>query len=118
MQATFGLVLLASIIGRFGPSETSAAPKAPTCGVAAIDGCITDLKPQATSDEQQLAEKYSPITMLERQEQPCDRYGEPYLPAPVEVVFNDPEVELVQVTNRSRSSVELIKKGPSIADLA
>ena len=50
------------------------------------------------SPEQQLADKYAPIAELRQQEENCDRDGEGYFPAPVEVVLGNPEVALKQAT--------------------
>ncbi len=120
-RMSFGLLLVGALAHTCGSvyiDQAAAAPESNSCNPISTPGCSTSSAAQAVSPEQQLAEKYAPIAMLKRQKEPCDRYGEPYLPAPVEVVFDDPEVKLVQVTGRSRSSVELIKYGPSIADLA
>lgn len=54
----------------------------------------TALAMQTKSPDQQLAEKFAPIIILQAQESACDDSGEPFLPAPVEVVFNDPTVIL------------------------
>ena len=78
---------------RLGPSCTEVA-----AGACAEPGA------QATTPEQQLADMYAPIVMLKRQERPCDRNGEAYLPAPVEVVFDDPQVALVRAAGRSVST--------------
>jgi hypothetical protein len=49
---------------------------------------------QTSSPEQQLADKYVPIAYLKQQKRACDTNGEPYLPAPVEIAFDDPAVSL------------------------
>lgn len=41
----------------------------------------------------QLAERYAPIVMLQRQEEPCER-GEPYAPMPVGQILDQPDVVL------------------------
>ena len=46
--------------------------------------------------EQELAARFAPIIILQRQDFPCDTEGEPYLPAPVDVVFADDDVVLRQ----------------------
>ena len=46
--------------------------------------------------EQELAARFAPIIILQRQDFPCDTEGEPYLPAPVDVVFADDAVVLRQ----------------------
>jgi hypothetical protein len=51
---------------------------------------------QGITPEQELATRFAPILILQRQDFPCDPDGEPYLPAPVEVVFADEAVVLAQ----------------------
>ncbi len=60
---------------------------------------------------------YAPIVMLKRQEHPCDSVGEAYLPAPVEVVFDDPQVTLNRAAGRSISNNDLIMTQPNLPDL-
>lgn len=68
---------------------------------------------QAASAERQLAEKHAPIVMLKRQEAACDADGEPFAPAPVEVVLDDPEVALLDGAAGDRA----IRQAPTAADL-
>ena len=49
---------------------------------------------------QELAERYAPIVVLKRQEEPCDSSGEPYGPTAVDIVLDNPEVLLRQVGRR------------------
>ena len=49
---------------------------------------------QALSADEELAARFAPIIVLQRQDAPCDADGEPFLPAPVDVVFADDEVIL------------------------
>jgi hypothetical protein len=49
---------------------------------------------QRTTPEQELANRFAPVIILQRQDFPCDPDGEPYLPAPVDVVFSDEAVVL------------------------
>ncbi len=78
----------------------------------------TGASAQETSAEQDLAEKYAPIAYVKQQERACDTHGEPYLPVPVEIVFDDPEVFL----KRHRTGVELrdpvVVAAPVAQDLA
>jgi hypothetical protein len=46
-----------------------------------------------------LAEKYAPVVMVKAQETECDTNGEPFEPAAVELVLDNPEVFLRQVGN-------------------
>ena len=67
---------------------------------------------QAQTLEEQLAQKYAPIAYLKRQDVECDPGGESYLPAPVELAFDDPEVALRRVPGRQE-----VKQAPTNADL-
>jgi hypothetical protein len=56
---------------------------------------------QATGSlDQQLVDKFSPVSYLKQGTGPCDEEGEPYLPAPVDVTFHDPSVVLREAPNR------------------
>jgi hypothetical protein len=70
---------------------------------------------QSASPEQQLAEQYAPIAMLKSQTHACDRDGEGYFPAPVEVVLGNPDVALMQHVDGKNV---LVKMGPTAQDLA
>lgn len=73
---------------------------------------------QTTSPEQQLANKFAPVASLRVQEAACDRDGEGYLPAPVEVVLGNPEVALKQHGSGSSSATDpIIKLAPTAQDL-
>ena len=47
----------------------------------------------------ELAERYAPVVFVKPQDAPCDTGGEPFEPAPVEIVLDNPEVFLRQVGN-------------------
>lgn len=87
------------------------------------NGLTTDPLPlpppitQVGTAEEQLAARYTPVVYLRRQTAPCDRTGEPYLPAPVETVLDDPAVTLRQI-NPAGGPDAVIKSGPVAADLA
>lgn len=73
---------------------------------------------QTTSPEQQLADKFAPVAYLRVQEAACDRDGEGYLPAPVEVVLGNPEVALKHHGDGGRSATDpIIKMAPTAQDL-
>lgn len=74
-----------------------------------------------TSAEQQLAERYAPVAYLRQQENDCARPpygGEPYLPLPIDVVLDDPEVLLRDAADGDRvlgaglGAPELVAFGP------
>lgn len=67
---------------------------------------------QALSADEELAARFAPIIVLQRQDAPCDADGEPFLPAPVDVVFADDEVIL-----RSGPEQEPAKSPVQNADL-
>lgn len=65
------------------------------------------------SPEERLAERHAPIVMIKAQDGPCDTNGEPFEPAPVEIVLDNPEIFLRQVGNGDPVAV----RGPTSADL-
>src|SRR5262245_47997927 len=72
--------------------------------VAAQDAGNADLE---------LAQRYAPVVFVRPQDAPCDTNGEPFEPAPVEIVLDNPEVFLRQVGNGD----PVKSSGPSAADL-
>lgn len=66
-----------------------------------------------TADEIALAERHAPIVFVRQQDAPCDTDGEPFEPAPVDIVLDNPEVLLRQVGNDDPVTVI----GPSAADI-
>ncbi|MBA2519791.1 MAG: Vps62-related protein [Chloroflexia bacterium] len=52
--------------------------------------------PAGLTREEELVQRYAPVVYLKQQDHPCDPDGEPYVPAPVEVVFDDEAVVLRQ----------------------
>jgi hypothetical protein len=74
---------------------------------------------QGASAEEQLAQKYAPIAMLRQQTASCDKKGEGYFPAPVDLVLGNPEVALKQIGSTDSSADDpVIKMGPTAQDLA
>ena len=107
------LVLLVVTVA-LGAPLTAAASAGP-----APAGAVPAALATAVSPEQQLADKYAPIMELKQQTGPCDDKGEPYLPAPVQVVLGDPQVVLRENEGGSNASTDpIIKRGPTAADLA
>src|SRR4051794_32415617 len=64
------------------------------CLVALLTGYSGTFAKQGVTPGQELAARFAPIIILQRQNFPCDQDGEPYLPAPVDVVFADDDVVL------------------------
>ncbi|MAT04257.1 MAG: hypothetical protein CL424_04340 [Acidimicrobiaceae bacterium] len=70
-------------------------------------------EPTDRSPEQELVERHAPIVMVREQSAPCDTDGEPFEPAPVDIVLENPEIFLRQVGNDD----PVAQRGPSGADL-
>ena len=68
---------------------------------------------QPTVAELELAERYAPVVFVRPQEAPCDKHGEPFEPAPVDVVLDNPEVFLRQVGNGDPVAM----RGPTARDI-
>src|SRR5215217_3763651 len=74
---------------------------------------------QGTSAEEQLAQRFAPIVSLKEQGFDCDTAGEPYLPLPVDIVLNSPDVALKQIAaSGGRAADQVVKMGPTAQDLA
>jgi hypothetical protein len=100
-----GLLALVLIALLLAPAVVHAAP---------VDANAPNL-----SAEEQIALKFAPIAMLKAQDHPCDSTGEPYAPAPVDVVLDDPQVLLRAQSDAARASGDpVIATGPSATDLA
>jgi len=69
---------------------------------------------QVSADEE-LARRFAPYIILQRQAEPCDESGEPYLPAPVDVTFSDPAVILRQ--GPDQTPAESPVENPDLFDL-
>ena len=99
--------LLVSVVIVLGiPSQSGHAAEPP--------GPLAD---QTHSIEQQLVDRYVPIAALKQQRYPCDREGEAFRPAPVEVVLGDPSVALVRYASGDASSGQRVMTGPEATDL-
>jgi hypothetical protein len=59
-----------------------------------LAGTGVTLARQPLSAEEDLATRFAPVIVLQEQNEPCDVEGEPFLPAPVDVVFDDDAVIL------------------------
>lgn len=68
---------------------------------------------QAESPEQELADRYAPVMMLQAQEHECDPEGEPFDPISVEAVLGNPQVALRQVGYGD----PVVRWGPTAADI-
>lgn len=79
-------------------------------GAGTVTAQEVDDEPSASL---QLAERYVPVIMIKEQSEECDPEGEPYRPMSVEVVLDNPEIALRQVSRGD----PLATRGPSAADL-
>jgi hypothetical protein len=92
-----------------------------TC-LTSFPGASTDARQAtATSPEQELADRYAPVSYLREQQYDCaapPQGGEPYLPLPIEIVLDNPEVLLRDAANNDRviasgvGSTDLVGYGP------
>ncbi|MDH4076444.1 MAG: hypothetical protein OEW29_10950, partial [Acidimicrobiia bacterium] len=71
--------------------------------------------PQQSPDDpsQQLAERFAPIVMLKQQAKVCSTDGEQFRPSSVDVVLDNPEIALRQVSGGN----PVVSRAPSAADL-
>ncbi len=99
-QSILGLVLLLNLL-----LATVAQPR----GAAAqtVDPTV-----------QELADTYAPIAMLRKQADPCDKSGEGYFPAPVDWIFDNPEILLRADGDGAPADDPVLLKGFTPADLA
>lgn len=66
------------------------------CALSVLAGGGSARAWQDPTPEEELASRFAPVIVLQKQDAACDENGEPYLPAPVDVVFADPAVILRQ----------------------
>jgi hypothetical protein len=88
------LLVLFLVSLAFANVRPAAALSAQQAATPAATPSIPAAQSATGSFEQQLADKFAPIAYLKKQEKECDTNGEPYVPAPVEIAFNDPAVTL------------------------
>jgi hypothetical protein len=62
---------------------------------------------------QELADRYAPVVMLSGSEQACDSEREQFRPTSVDVMLDNPEIALRQVSNED----PVVMRGPSAQDL-
>jgi hypothetical protein len=114
------LVLLVLLVPGVGSTVAAAPPLAAGRTPTAQDHSGLAL-PAATAltAANQLAARYSPIAELKRQTAPCDDVGEPYAPAPVDLVLGDPAVVLRRDTGVADAANDpIVRRAPTVADLA
>lgn len=86
--------------------------------IALLIGMLVGLAPSSPvgaddDDARRLVERYAPVMMLKAQTEECDTVGEPYAPAPVEIVLENPEVLLRQVGPQAPT----LMRAPGASDL-
>jgi hypothetical protein len=62
---------------------------------------------------QALADRFAPVIMIKDQAGPCDVEGEPFVPMPVEIVLDNPEIALRQLSRDDPT----VMRGPGARDL-
>jgi hypothetical protein len=101
--------------------RASSAPRALGVAAAIVAGALAHGAPASAQDgsqrtdpaELELAQRYAPVVFVRPQEEPCDTDGEPFEPAPVEIVLDNPEIFLRQVGNGDPVAMT----GPAAADI-
>lgn len=95
----------------------TAAASLTIVGAGALVPARTNAAPPITAEpgsaEQQLAEKYAPVVMLQAQPRACSDEGEPYAPMAVDSLLENPEISLRQVSPGDPVN----KWAPTAADL-
>lgn len=64
------------------------------CAAVLLAAGPSALAQQALTPDEELAQRFAPVIILQKQDEDCDSDGEPFLPAPVDVVFGDDTVVL------------------------
>jgi hypothetical protein len=90
-------------------------------GVAAIAvmlGSVAHATPAPPGNDvdpaaQALADRFAPIIMVKQQDLPCDTKGEPFVPMPVEIVLDNPEIALRQLGPDNPT----VMRGPGARDV-
>ena len=97
---TDGLPALALTASAQTATPGPATPVADTAGQTPAQASTT-----ATAAEQELADRYVPITRLRTQPDECSNTGERYVPIAVDITLNNPEVKLPRPTNPRRTHI-------------
>lgn len=82
-------------------------------GGPAVAGAAQDLVRGQPEAARELAERHAPIVMIKAQDGPCDADGEPYAPASIDIVLDNPEVVLRQLGTGN----PVLQRAPGAADL-
>lgn len=82
-------------------------------GLVAPSGAAAAAPPDDVDGARVLAERYAPVMMLKAQTEECDTTGEPYAPAAVEIVLDNPEVLLRQIGRDD----PVLMRAPGASDL-
>lgn len=77
------------IVYRVWPSAHAAICALLACLAMLVVSSLGTLAQQALTPDEELATRFAPLIILQRQDEACDENGEPYLPAPVDVTFAD-----------------------------
>ncbi|MGE3797305.1 MAG: hypothetical protein AB7G88_05645 [Thermomicrobiales bacterium] len=82
-----------------------------------VGGFSTDVAAQSSA-EQELAERYAPVVMLRAQNADCDHDGEGYFPAPVDFLFDNPDIRLMANAGGDKKDDIVLAEGVTPQDLA
>jgi hypothetical protein len=84
-------------LGRLARRVAVVAIAVIACSSATVDAQAGPAQTPIDPDAIALAERFAPIIMLKQQEEPCDTEGEPFVPMPVDLVLDNPEIALRQM---------------------
>ena len=79
----------------------------------AVPNVATGAAPDADA-ARELAERFVPVIMIKEQADDCDPDGEPFWPMPVDVLLDNPEIALRQMSRND----PVVMRGPRASDLA
>jgi hypothetical protein len=121
MRGLTALLVLGAVIGGGSQDIASAQEATPVptssespSGMGALDSAAGEV----SSAQQQLADRYAPITMLRTQSSDCDKEGEGYFPSPVDFIFDNPDIVLKAVTEGDPTEDVVISAGLTPQELA
>ncbi len=114
-RATGLMIYASAAVGALLFAAACIAPAgASSAGTEQDGGSAQQQALQELTPEEELAAKYAPIVYLRRQDEECASGGDPFDPAPVEIVLDNPEVTL----RRDEPGRPVETEGPSARDLS
>lgn len=82
--------------------------------VGPLLGAVEPAAADSNDQAQELVDRFAPVLMIKKQAHPCDEDGEAFLPMPVDIVLDNPEVALRMLS----SDDPVMKWAPRAADVS